>query len=100
MGATVFGAAHVFVPEQGFTSPTPHLYRYSEDGTVQWIGKPTIAEPIRFTGFDSDRGTLAGASPDYETIYFGFEGALVQADEEANPGLATSRGWIRFAPVR
>jgi hypothetical protein len=100
MGVTVFGANHVFVPEQEFTSPTPHLYRYSEDGTVQWIGKPTIAEPLKFTGAD-DLGTLAGASSDYETIYFAFEGALVQADEEANPVLGNlSRvDTLRASPI-
>jgi hypothetical protein len=85
MTATVFGANDVFVPEQELHSPTPHLYRYSEDGTVQWIGKPTISDPVAFEGSVRGPGGFAGvASLNYSTIYFGFAGALTPADEEPN----------------
>jgi hypothetical protein len=85
MTASVFATPDVFVPEQELSSPTPHIYRFSEDGLVQWIGKPTISEPVRFR--NADRGDLAGASSDLSTIYFAFEGSLVPADEEPNPAL-------------
>lgn len=88
MGASVFGAADVFVPEQEPSGPTPHLYRYSESGLVQWIGKPTGAAPLKFEGFDGPHtGELAGASPDMGTIYYSFEGAITAADEEPDPAL-------------
>jgi hypothetical protein len=88
MTASVFGAEDVFVPEQELRGPTPHLYRYDEDGTVQWIGKPTIPDPVVYEGGRLGNGSLAGgASLDYNTIYFGFEGALTPADDESNPVL-------------
>jgi hypothetical protein len=94
MKASVFGATSVFVPEQDQADPTPHLYRYDENGLVQWIGKPTILDPLKFEGFLGEAGAggivygeLMGASSDYDTIFFGFEGTLTPADEEQNPTL-------------
>lgn len=98
MGASVFGATDVFVPEQAPSSPTPRLYKYNEDGSVQWIGKPTIAEPATlelgieggegyYASFGGDQGKLAGASPDFNTIYYAFEGVLTSAEEEGDPAL-------------
>ncbi len=91
MGASVFGAKDVFVPEQEPSSPTPHLYKYNEDGSVEWIGKPTIAEPRTLEGgggasgyyslSGGNEGKLAGASPDFNTIYYAFEGVLTSAEE-------------------
>lgn len=89
MTSSVFGAPDVFVAEQEPSSATPHLYRYNEDGSVQWLGKPTIAEPLKFEGFDglNEVGELAGGSSSFGTIYYGFEGTLTAADEEPNPAL-------------
>jgi hypothetical protein len=87
MTATVFGANDVFVPEQEVASPTPNLYVYGENEQVQWLGKPTSVEPLKFNGESRSSEHLAGASPDFNTIYFAFTGALVPADEEPNPEL-------------
>jgi hypothetical protein len=88
MDATVFASPRVFVTEQEPLRPTPHLYRYNDEGMVQWIGKPTIAEPVRFAIPEvNSNGLLEGASANFDTIYFSYEGALVQADEEPNPAL-------------
>ncbi len=88
MTASVFGAEDTFVPGQDKASPTPRIYRYSEDGLVQWVGKPTISEPIEYEGFGGkDWGAVAGTSSDLNTIYFAFEGALVPADDVSNPAL-------------
>jgi hypothetical protein len=84
MTATVFGANDVFVPEQEQGSPTPHIYRYSEDGLVEWLGKPTISEPLELK---SGLGWFAGGSAGFETVYFDFPGTLTRADEEPNPAL-------------
>lgn len=86
MTATLFGAKDTFVPEQETSSPTPHIYRYSEDGTVQWLGKPAIAKPLAFLNFPED-GQLAGASPDYDTVYYAFNGVLTPEEEEKDPHL-------------
>jgi hypothetical protein len=87
MATSVFGTPNAFVPEQDKSSPTPHIYRYDEDGTVQWIGKPTISEPVGYPIVDTNYGVISGGSPSFDTIYFGFQGALVQADEEPDPAL-------------
>ncbi len=87
MTATVFGANDVFVPEQEVAGPTPKLYLYGEDELVRWIGKPTSAEPSKFNGESRTSEHLAGASPDFKTVYFSFTGSLVPADEERNPAL-------------
>lgn len=87
MTATAFGANDVFVPEQEVAGPTPKLYVYGEDGEVRWIGKPTSAEPSKFNGESRTSERLAGASPDYKTVYLSFTGSLVPADEERNPAL-------------
>ncbi len=85
---TLFGTIETFVPEQEASSPTPHLYVYGEDGLVQWIGKPTAANPLVAAKYNEIEhyGLLAGASPDFGTIYFSFQGTLTPEDEEPNPG--------------
>ncbi|MGN6371548.1 MAG: hypothetical protein ACTHM1_00935 [Solirubrobacteraceae bacterium] len=88
MTSSVFGAPSVFVPEQEQSSPTPHLYRYNEDGTVQWLGKPAVSEPFKFEGAEgSAEGALVGGSPNYETVYYSFDGILTPEEEEADPSL-------------
>jgi hypothetical protein len=88
MGATLYGAQDDFLVEQEADPALPvHLYRYSEDGSLQWIGAPAIADPISLTNSTYEDGELAGASPDFETVYFGFEGTLTPVDDEPNPAL-------------
>ncbi|HEY1687515.1 MAG TPA: hypothetical protein VGF95_01490 [Solirubrobacteraceae bacterium] len=95
LSATVFTANDTFVSEQEQGEPTPHLYLYGEDGQVQWIGKPTIAEPIKFTEAErfGQLGAFDGASSDFETVYYDFPGVLTPEGEEPNPAL----GDISFA---
>lgn len=88
LGSVVFGANDVFVPEQEQGSPTPHLYRYSESGQVQWLGEPTVSEPFLVTKFPgANLGTFAGGSQDFTTVYFSFPGLLTPEGEEPNPAL-------------
>ncbi|HEY1687498.1 MAG TPA: hypothetical protein VGF95_01400 [Solirubrobacteraceae bacterium] len=91
MTASVFVANDTFTSEQSRTSPTPHIYRYAEDGELQWIGKPAIKEPLRYAGFyglgNGGLGRLAGASPGFDTIYYAFEGVLTPAEERPAPAL-------------
>lgn len=91
MTASVFVASDTFTSEQLRTSPTPHIYRYAEDGELQWIGRPAIREPLRYAGFDGTSndglGRLAGASPSFDTIYYAFQGVLTPAEERPAPAL-------------
>jgi hypothetical protein len=87
MSATLFNAGAQFSPD-GAAGP----YRYDESGLVQWIRKPTVSDPVKFAGFLGIEGLgrsgeLAGASPDYQTVFFGYEGTLTPADDEPNPTL-------------
>lgn len=91
MKASVFGAQDFFAPEQQASIPAPNLYRYDEDGLVQWLGKPTIADPVKRKHFGGDFGRLAGASPDYSSIYFAWEGTLTAADDRVDPAQGISR---------
>lgn len=95
LSATVFTANDTFVAEQEQGEPTPHLYLYAEDGQVQWLGKPTIAEPIKFTEAEKfgQLGAFDGASSNFETVYYDFPGVLTPEGEEPNPAL----GNVSFA---
>lgn len=91
MAASVFVASDTFTSEQSRTSPTPHIYRYVEDGELQWVGKPAVKEPLRYSGFygssNAGLGRLAGASPSFDTIYYAFQGVLTPAEERPAPAL-------------
>ena len=86
---TLFTSPGLFTPGQGATGA--HVYRYGEDGTLDWIGRPTIANAVNFNGFFGQspftNSGLVGASSDYRTDYFLYEGILTPEDEQANPAL-------------
>ena len=95
MSRAVFSAHVVFLPEAEEVALALHLdmqempdiYRYSEGGLVQWLAKPTIATPVVMEQAFETPGVPAGASPDYSTLYYTWQGALVPEDEEPNPAL-------------
>ena len=86
MTATVFGANDVFVPEQEVAGPTQNCTsRGRRAGAVD--RQAHQRGPSKFNGESRTSEHLAGASPDFKTVYFSFTGSLVPADEERNPAL-------------
>lgn len=90
LSVTLFGSEDTYVPNQPNELVTPHLYRYSEDGTVAWIGEPTISNPMRLKGTYPEElgdgvGRFAGGSANLGTVYFDFDGTLTPQDNARNP---------------
>jgi len=73
-----FGAANIFLAgEDPYAEPT-------------WLGRPTVENPDPPLDLHTklgDDNELAGGSPDFSTVYFGYAGTLVSEDEprRSNP---------------
>jgi len=83
-----------FVAGQDFPS---NFYLYARDGSLTWLAKPAIADPI--TSGHTDNSPVAheggeielhevGASPDFSTIYFTYNGTLTPEDDAPSSSFA------------
>jgi hypothetical protein len=69
------------------TSGSSGVYVGHDDGTVDWLSRPLIANPIPAPGSIPSRSWLqpVGASPDLSTVYFWGAPTLLPADAARTP---------------
>jgi hypothetical protein len=86
---TIFTSQGRYAPEQPVVHGTgPNIYMYDEDGTLAWLGKPTIADPQYATPPSGVAPALTlGGSPDYHTVFFSYPGSIATRDLERDPAL-------------
>jgi hypothetical protein len=88
LSRVLFTARGSYVPENPYTTGlSSSVYLYGvEDGSLTWVGRPSIEEPDPRLGEINlaDNLILAGAATNLQRDYFTYYGTLVPEDEESS----------------